>query len=211
MKKLIAWILLVILAVGVFAGCGCQAQPEETAPSESVAQGPSQEIQDVIEYLKAIYKDDGAKTPVDFERFGIVRIAGIPYEVVWTADVGEDLIKIVVNDDGTVTIDVNEEAAEDTPYVLTATVTDENGNSVSHSWNYILPQAVDMVAIVDAAYALAPGESLPYESTLRGKIISVDTPWDDNYKNITVTIEIVPVTVMVSPICSSSAPSPFRR
>ena len=190
MKKLIAWILLVILAVGVFAGCGCQAQPEETAPSESVAQGPSQEIQDVIEYLKAIYKDDGAKTPVDFERFGIVRIAGIPYEVVWTADVGEDLIKIVVNDDGTVTIDVNEEAAEDTPYVLTATVTDENGNSVSHSWNYILPQAVDMVAIVDAAYALAPGESLPYESTLRGKIISVDTPWDDNYKNITVTIEI---------------------
>ena len=193
MKKLFAWLLLVVLLVGVLAGCGCQAKQDETQQeptTETAPAAPSEDIQAVIDYLKWIYKDNGAETPVDFERFGIVRIAGVPYEVVWTADVGEDLVKIVVNDDGTVTIDINEDCPEETPYVLTATVTDENGNSLSHSWEYILPKAIDMVAVVEAAYALAPGESLPYESMLRGKIISVDTPWSDDYKNITVTIEI---------------------
>ena len=195
MKKIITWLLLLTLVVGLFAGCKPAEVTETTAPQDAETTAPIsgadiEGINAALDYLKSFYKDDGAETPVDFERFGIVRIGGVPFEVVWTTDVSEDLIKIVVNDDGTVTIDINEECEEDTPYVLTATITDAEGNSVSHSWNYILPKAVDMIAIVEAAYALAPGESLPYESTLRGKITQIKTPWSADYQNITVVIEI---------------------
>ncbi len=185
MKRIFAWLLLLTLMVGLFAGCKKTETETPTEPQE-VTNG----AQEAIDYLKAYYTDSGAQTPVDYTRFGIVRIGGVAYDVVWTVDVGEDLIKIVKNEDGTYTIDINEDAAEDTEYTLTATVTDANGNTASFSWKYILPKAQDMVAIVEAAYALKNGESLPYESRLRGKVISIDSIWSDDYQNITVTIAI---------------------
>ena len=45
-------------------------------------------------------------------------------------------------------------------------------------------------AIVDAAYALASGASLDYEATLTGKIVELNTPYDGQYKNMTVTIAV---------------------
>ncbi len=185
MKKLIALFLVFAMCLGAFAGCK-QEQVPGTVPTVSGENG----AQEAIDYLAAIYTDDGAKTAVDYERYGIVRIAGVPYTVVWTTDLGEDMIKIVVNDDGTVTIDINEKCEKDTPYVLTATVTDEAGNTASYSWNYILPEAVDMVAIVKEAYQLADGQSMPYEVTLTGKIISINDPYSEEYKNITVVMVV---------------------
>ena len=191
MKKVLAWVLLIVLLLGMFAGCKKnQEEPETSAPTEFVPEGPTAE--DAMEYLCAMYKDteEPTQTPVNYERYGIVRIAGIPFTVVWTVDVAENLIQIVVNDDGTVTIDVNEACEVATPYTLTATITDEYGITASHSWDMLLPAAADMIEIVKAAYALAPGESLPYQSTLRGKIISIDSVYNPEYKNITVTIVV---------------------
>ena len=193
MKRVFAWVLLLVMVLGMFAGC----KPAEETPTEPVTtapqgnsgiQGPG--AQDAVDYLKSLYQDDGTETPVDYNRYGIVRVGGIEFNIVWTVDVAEDLVKIVVNEDGTVTVDINEQCEEATPYVLTATITDENGNVASHSWNHILPKAQDMVEIVKAAYALAKGESLPYESRLIGKIISIDAIWTDEYQNITVTIAV---------------------
>ena len=48
----------------------------------------------------------------------------------------------------------------------------------------------DPKKIVDAAFALEPGKSLPYSVTLTGKITKINTPYDSGYKNITVTIEV---------------------
>ncbi len=186
MKKIFAWLLLLTLVVGMFAGCKKADEATPTAPQGETTGS----AQDAIDYLKAYYTNNGAETPIDYTRFGIVRIAGVAYDVVWTVDVGEDLIKIVKNEDGTYTIDVNEDAAEETPYKLTATVTDAQGNTASYSWDYILPKAQDMVAIVEAAYALENGKSLPYESRLRGKVVALDTPYSEDFQNITVTIAI---------------------
>ncbi len=44
--------------------------------------------------------------------------------------------------------------------------------------------------ILEAAYALNPGESLLGTQTLTGVITSVDTPYDSSYKNVTVTIVV---------------------
>ncbi len=50
--------------------------------------------------------------------------------------------------------------------------------------------------IVDAAYALESGATLaegPY--TLTGKVVSIDTAYDEGYKNVTVTIEVEGKTI----------------
>ncbi len=185
MKKVLAWLLLITLVLGAFAGCKGKDQPDVTEPSIKGAGAA-----DAIEYLKGFYTDSGKKTPVDYTRFGIVRVGGIAFDVVWTVDVSEDMVKVVANEDGTVTIDINEECEADTEYTLTATVTDAQGNTASHSWTYILPEGVDMVEVVKTAYALKPGESLPYESRLIGKIVSIDAVWTEDYQNVTVTIAV---------------------
>ncbi len=182
MKKVFAWLLLLTLVVGMFAGC---KQTETTTPTEGV-----NGAQEAIDYLKGYYTDNGKETPADFTRFGIVRVGGVAYDVVWTVDVGEDLIKIEKNEDGTYTINVNEDAEEATEYKLTATVTDANGNTASYTWTYILPKAIDMVAIVEAAYALEVGDSMPGTQRLRGKVIAIGSIWTEQYQNITVTIEV---------------------
>jgi len=187
MKKILAWVLVLVMVLGMFAGCK-KDEPTPTEPAGEVITA-----QDAIEYLKALYpkSEDAMKTPVNYDRMGIIRIGGIPFTVVWTTDLPEEQIKVIVSEDGaTVTMDVNEQCEMDTPYVLTATITDEQGNTASTTWNCLLPQAIDMVALVNEAYALKAGESLPYQATLRGKIVSIDTVWNPEYQNITVTIAV---------------------
>ena len=45
-------------------------------------------------------------------------------------------------------------------------------------------------AIVDAAYALAEGDQLPYVVTLTGKIMALRTPYDPRYMNMTVVMAV---------------------
>ena len=92
MKRIIAWLLLVTLLLGTFAGCGSNNATPEQTPSQpaAAASGDAEGIQSAVDYLKAFYKDGGIETFADFERWNIVRIAGVPYEVVWTVNVGED-------------------------------------------------------------------------------------------------------------------------
>ena len=187
MKKILAWVLVLVMVLGMFAGCKKEEAPATEPAGEVIT------AQDAIEYLKALYpkSEDAMKTPVNYDRLGIIRIGGIPFNVVWTTDLSEDKIKVIVSEDGaTVTIDVNEQCEMDTPYVLTATITDEQGNTASTTWNCLLPQAVDMVSLVKEAYALKSGESLPYQVTLTGKVVSIDTVFNPEYNNITVTIAV---------------------
>ena len=53
---------------------------------------------------------------------------------------------------------------------------------------YTLPP--EPAQIVEEAYALAEGASLPYEAILTGKIVSVDDEYSAQYKNITVTMVV---------------------
>ena len=193
MKRALVWLLLLALMLSVFAGCKTQKEVTQGTLSDDVTEVPvttdGPGANEAMEYLESLYQDEGSVTAADYSRYSTIRVGGIPFTVTWSTDI-PDQIKITDNGDGTCTIDINEESEKDTPYVLTATITDEYGNTATHSWNYVMPEKIDPGPILEAAYALKPGEELPYEVTLTGKIKSIDTPYDDNYKNVTVTIEM---------------------
>lgn len=64
------------------------------------------------------------------------------------------------------------------------------GDEASTSTDAPATMPTDVAAIIDAAYALEDGASLPEACTLTGKIKTIDTEWSEQYGNITVTIEV---------------------
>ena len=196
MKRSIAILLLLAMILGVFAGCKqTVVEPTEeptVAPTEeTIPANAKEDLAAAAEYLKTYYKDALTLTARDYTRLGAVRVGLDQYPITWSVDVSEDIIKIVVNDDGTVTIDIADGIKEDTPYVLTATLTDAYGNVETVTFEYTIPASLGtMQEIVDMAYALENGEALEVEATLTGEIISVNTPYDAGYKNVTVTIKV---------------------
>jgi hypothetical protein len=65
-----------------------------------------------------------------------------------------------------------------------------SGDAVVSGGGSVPIAPTDPKEIVDAAYALEKGKALPYSATLTGVITKVDTPYSEQYKNITVTIVI---------------------
>ena len=49
-------------------------------------------------------------------------------------------------------------------------------------------EIISQQAYLDAAYALGEGAAMPAATALEGEIIKIDTPYSEDYKNITVTI-----------------------
>ena len=195
--RLIATICLLVL----FAGCTKAPQPEQTLPAESIIAEPETTAPTVpetepinraaVDFLLLLYPNDNTVTAVDYLMLDYFQTDdGSYYKVNWTVDVSEDLVKIVPNEDGTVTVDVNELCQEDTPYVLTASIATAEGYRLTHSWNHILPKYKDMVAIVEEAYQLSRGEHLPGQYTLTGRVSSIEKQWSEDYKNVTLTIRV---------------------
>lgn len=155
--------------------------PTETVPMNTAP----------IEFLMLLYPNDNTVTAVDYILLDLFQgDDGNFYKVVWTTDVSEDVVRIVPNDDGTVTVDINELCPKDTPYTLTASIATAEGYRLTHNWHHTVPQVADMVAIVEKAYALKNGQRLPGMYTLTGTITSIEKEWSDDYKNITVTIRV---------------------
>jgi DNA/RNA endonuclease YhcR with UshA esterase domain/predicted small lipoprotein YifL len=202
MKRLIASVLALVLCFGLLAGCGTdepqastpvaeptETQPVETTPVQEEPDTAAEDVKSAAAYLKAMYKESEAATPYDFERLGVVRVANVPYTVVWTADVAA--VTATDNGDGTVTINVDEAVTEETKYVLTATVSDEAGNTASVSFDHYIPASLgDAAEILEMAYALEQGAALEVPVTLTGVITAIDTPYDAGYKNVSVVMAV---------------------
>lgn len=189
MKKLLAFVLVLALCLSLCTGLTACVKEDTGSGTSSTQSG----LDAALKYVKTLYKETSEKTSRDFTRIGSVPVNGVTYEVVWSVDVSEEYVKVVKNADGTVTIDVNETSPEEVPYTLTATIS-MDGKVVSFSWKHIVPKVnLDFGAIVEEAYALEVGASMDQEVTLTGVISKVDTPYDDGYKNITVTMDVIGV------------------
>lgn len=201
MKKFISLFLALILCVGL-AACGntnsVTTPSADPTPDQTVTTEPTTTVDaaaNAIAYIKNVYKKVAEITSKDYQVIGTVPVGADKVTVVWTVDVPEDVVKIVVEEDGMVTIDVNEESSEEVTYVLTATVTGADGKSQSLSWNHILPAAMNVdgltyAEIVDLVYALEDQTATEDAYRLYGTVSSVDTEWSEDYQNITVTITV---------------------
>ncbi len=180
MKKIIALLLVLVMSLGLFAGC-----VEEKVEDTGLAAAK--------EYLYAMYKEEeGTKTTVNFDRVAVVRIDGVSYEIDWTIKVvsgDEGIVTIQKNEaEKTVTFKVSEEVPNETKYVLTATIKGQNGATETLEFNHVVPKVPTAAEILDMAYALESGATLDGTYKLTGVISTIDSAWSDDYKNITVTI-----------------------
>ena len=103
----------------------------------------SQELLDAKNMVHAMYKDDSASTPDDYELIYQVLVAGTnAYKVTWEVEVTEgnpEDVKVVAEDGKKTIIDVNKYAEAEVKYTLKFTVSDDKGNSLSHSYEKVLP------------------------------------------------------------------------
>ncbi len=192
MKKIIAWALVLMMCITMMASCSGEGNTGDTDTDAGTSEKGG--LDAAYSYVKTIYKEVAETTATDFQRVGSVPVGKEKYTVVWTANVSEDLVKIVVGDDGMVTIDVNEQTPEEVKYTLTATIT-EGEESKTLTWNHVIPAYVDIskltpAEIVDLAYALEDGMTTDDKFTLTGVISKIDTAWSDDYQNISVSIKV---------------------
>ena len=177
MKKFLAMLMLLAMCFS------CAAMAETT--DEDLAAAKT--------YLFMMYKDLPETTMSDYEVVGVINIGGIEFPITWTAD--SDTIKIVPQDNKMVTIDVDEKNPEEVTYTLTATLSNAAGKTLSVSFAHKVPAAMILEGmsyeeIVAAAYSLEAGLALEDTQRLYGTVTKIDTPWSDEYKNITVTIQV---------------------
>ena len=184
MKKFIAFALVLVLCLSVFAGC----------EKDSVEK--TSDLQSAKDYVYNTYKNASDTYIADYKVIGKVLVGDKTFNITWTTDAAEENVKIVPGDDGMVTIDINETNPEEVTYTLTATIADDKGNTESVTLNRFTPAAVIVDAgmsyeeIVEAGYKLPEGIAMEEKLRLFGTITKIDTPWDGNYKNITVTIQV---------------------
>ena len=126
MKKLLVLILALALCLSTFASCGDK-------------QESSSELEDAINFIFQTYKDDAESTPKDYDVMGKVPVGEKFFPVTWTVDVTEGVSVKESAKEGFYTIDVDEKSEKEIPYKLTATVTDEDGNTASKEFSRKVP------------------------------------------------------------------------
>lgn len=155
---------------------------------------------DAFEYVGLPQKDDAGM--VAFEKDGLSVVstvtadteielpsAGKTYDKVAITWESDNAAAVVAN--GKLTIKL-----PDTDATVKLTATLKCGSVTETRVFEIKLVATEMsyAEIVDAAYKLEAGAALPGTCRLFGKIIKIDTPWSEQYKNITVTIEVAGLT-----------------
>ena len=147
MKKLLA---MLVLAALVMTACFASA---ETASDPYMSNARA--------YLRTMYKNSPETTMTDYDVVGAVNIGGTTYPIVWTVD--QPAVKVIVNDNGKVTIDVNEKSPEEVAYVLTATITSPvSGETITVPFKHKVPA----VATTGVVYVETPEVGKAYKFAL---------------------------------------------
>ena len=180
MKKIVALVLALTLCATLLAGF---AMAETNA-----------DLADARDYVVGIYEGKPTATPVDYTVIGRVYFpaTGLTFNIDWTVD--NEAVKLVKAEDGkTWTVDVDDRNPKEVTYTLTATLKDENGNTESASFTHTVPAALILTTrqdVLNAGYALESGASLPIQTALTGVITKIDTPYSEQYGNISIIMEV---------------------
>ncbi len=176
MKKTLIVLLMIALCASLFAGAG---------------------LSNAAAYVKANYDksskaNPAPRTTADFQVFDQITIKGVAYTIAWSTDT--EYVKAVPGENHVVLIDIDEAAPEETLYNLIATITDStDGETKTLSMPKTLPQGStdpSLEEIVLSAYLLGDGEAMPKAVRLSGVVTEIPTAYSDQYKNITVNMQI---------------------
>lgn len=118
--------------IGFLASLGCLACLAGCGTTDTSG------LQSAKDYIKELYKDAATETGADYERAGKITIKGVEYTIEWSVDT--TAITVTKDTNGNYTIDVDEGAEAAVNYVLTATITDPNGNKETLTYNYTMPK-----------------------------------------------------------------------
>ncbi len=145
MKKFLSLLLALVMVLALFAACDNNNDIQETESSTEESVDPAKVLKSAKDYVKTLYREtNGTKALRDFEVIGVVRVGEKSFTITWTVD-KTDYVKVVPSEDGTtVTIDIEEKPSEQVDFVLTATVTDEEGNTDSISFNRFIEGVVEV-------------------------------------------------------------------
>ena len=183
MKKILCLLLALIICVSVFAACDTgKKPPEETTAGGENGITAEQALVNATAYVKNMYKSwyTDNETATDFEVVSSVKVAGVDYSVTWTVD--NEAVKVEASD-GKVVINVDEESETDVEYNLTAVVAAADETKGEALTFKLKVPGANLVSIPDALKA----EDKTFV-TVKGTVTLINTPWDDGYKNISVTI-----------------------
>lgn len=138
MKKIIALLLVAVMCMGLFVGCG---KSDEGNNGTTKGASQAEELAAAKEYLYSLLVNASTETATDLEYPARVKGGNTYFDIEWTVEIvsGEGEIKVVPSQNaGFVVVDVPSEAATDINYKLTANIKG-NGESVSLVYNYTVP------------------------------------------------------------------------
>ena len=135
MKKILSFILVAVLCLGVFVACS----PAEEQPAATLT--------DAKTYLLNMYKDSASDLTNDYDVVGKVIVSGVSFTVTWTVDVSEISIK-ASDKENFWTVDLPDTNKAEKKYVLTATIKDANGETATITLNKTLPVYEKVAGVV---------------------------------------------------------------
>lgn len=115
MKKRLALILLVLVMCLSVAFAAC-----DTTNNDKKA-----DLKAAANYVKVLYRDKDVDVTKAFTRKTTVAVDNVSYDVAWSANVGDDKVKISAANNGEVTVSVDTTTTVTFEFTLTATVTKE--------------------------------------------------------------------------------------
>ena len=180
MKKLLALLMAVALCMGLLAGVA-MAEDENLASAKGL-----------LDFMyKSKSRDKLTVTAEDYTVINQLMIDGVVYPVTWAVDL--DTIQVQPAENGKYTIVLDKANAKETTYTLTATVTAPDGSTLDVAYQRVMPAMLlemSYADIVNAAYTLEDGAAMSKTQRLFGTVTAINTAWSDEYKNITLTIQV---------------------
>ena len=142
MKKILAILLILVLSLTYMVSCdkipGLDKLNFKFPWQKNEAPAATATLDDAKTYLFTTYKDNAAAPMGDYDLVAKVIIDGTTFNVTWSVSLDTITIKESTKENFW-TVDLPEKNETETQYVLTATITDADGNKVEVKFNKTLP------------------------------------------------------------------------
>ena len=144
MKRILILLLVLVLSLAAFASCEkinelFGKEPTVDPTPETPTPAVDADLKAAYDYIHQMTKDVAKVTGANYTVFTSAKIGEKTYQVKWEVNV--DSVTITPNEDGvTATVNVPSDTNVDIPYTLKYTVTNEKGESLSRSYEHVVPK-----------------------------------------------------------------------